>query len=251
MLTEENVDDEEASTEFVVDDRDEQSDAQADDESDNDSSSSNEHDKNSDDDDDDNDDDDDDDDDNDDDDDDELSESEQNDAAPLDDAELDALAALNGADEEAADAELAALPADSLLELQGSKKMKERAKAAAEAKFFAAVPATAADAQEFSSMQLSRPLLKAIADLGWDKPTPIQSRMIPVALLGRDICANAVTGYVFCLLTSLLNFLFTQKKKNNCFCRLLIALEKLLLSRCLFSNVLCIGHPLHELLFVV
>ena len=28
----------------------------------------------------------------------------------------------------------------------------------------------------------------------FDKPTPIQSATIPVALLGKDICACAVTG---------------------------------------------------------
>ena len=71
--------------------------------------------------------------------------------------------------------------------------MKDRAKAA-EASFFAPAPAEAIETTEFSDMQLSRPILKAIADLGWTTATPIQARMIPVALLGRDVCANAVTG---------------------------------------------------------
>ncbi|KCV68094.1 adenosinetriphosphatase [Fonticula alba] len=43
-------------------------------------------------------------------------------------------------------------------------------------------------------MNLSRPILRAINALGFSKPTPIQSRAIPVALAGRDICASAVTG---------------------------------------------------------
>ncbi|KAG5869008.1 hypothetical protein JTB14_019946 [Gonioctena quinquepunctata] len=43
-------------------------------------------------------------------------------------------------------------------------------------------------------MNLSRPLLKAIAEMKFVHPTPIQSVTIPVALLGRDICGCAATG---------------------------------------------------------
>ena len=46
----------------------------------------------------------------------------------------------------------------------------------------------------FSSMNLSRPLLKAIEEMRFVHPTPIQSATIPVALLGRDICGCAATG---------------------------------------------------------
>ena len=46
----------------------------------------------------------------------------------------------------------------------------------------------------FLSMNLSRPLLKAIATLGFTVPTPIQAATIPVALIGKDIVGNAVTG---------------------------------------------------------
>jgi len=46
----------------------------------------------------------------------------------------------------------------------------------------------------FLSMNLSRPLLKAVTNLGFTKPTPIQAATIPVALLGKDIVGNAVTG---------------------------------------------------------
>jgi ATP-dependent RNA helicase DDX27 len=48
--------------------------------------------------------------------------------------------------------------------------------------------------QTFQSLQLSRPILKALAGLGYSKPTKIQSASIPIALLGRDIVAGAVTG---------------------------------------------------------
>lgn len=46
----------------------------------------------------------------------------------------------------------------------------------------------------FLSMNLSRPILKALASLGFSTPTPIQAATIPVALLGKDVVGNAVTG---------------------------------------------------------
>ncbi|XP_002739621.2 putative ATP-dependent RNA helicase DDX27 [Saccoglossus kowalevskii] len=46
----------------------------------------------------------------------------------------------------------------------------------------------------FQDMNLSRPLLKAINAMNFVHPTPIQVATIPVALLGKDICACAATG---------------------------------------------------------
>ncbi|XP_026490193.2 probable ATP-dependent RNA helicase DDX27 [Vanessa tameamea] len=46
----------------------------------------------------------------------------------------------------------------------------------------------------FYMMNLSRPLLKAIGTLNYVHPTPIQAATIPIALLGKDICACAATG---------------------------------------------------------
>ncbi|KAL1697166.1 P-loop containing nucleoside triphosphate hydrolase protein [Schizophyllum commune] len=46
----------------------------------------------------------------------------------------------------------------------------------------------------FLTMNLSRPILKALTTLGFTKPTPIQAATIPVALLGKDVVGNAVTG---------------------------------------------------------
>ncbi|KAJ3175407.1 nucleolar DEAD-box protein required for synthesis of 60S ribosomal subunit [Geranomyces variabilis] len=64
------------------------------------------------------------------------------------------------------------------------------------AEYFAAAPAvedpTAMDS--FNGMRLSRPILKGIAAMGFVKPTAIQSRTIPIAMQGTDICASAVTG---------------------------------------------------------
>ncbi|GAV52445.1 hypothetical protein ZYGR_0AG04360 [Zygosaccharomyces rouxii] len=46
----------------------------------------------------------------------------------------------------------------------------------------------------FNSLSLSRPVLKALGDLGYATPSPIQGATIPIALLGKDIIAGAVTG---------------------------------------------------------
>ncbi|MDD8026885.1 MAG: DEAD/DEAH box helicase [Acidobacteriota bacterium] len=46
----------------------------------------------------------------------------------------------------------------------------------------------------FSSLQLHPNLLKALKELGFARPTPIQADAIPPALAGRDVLASAVTG---------------------------------------------------------
>jgi ATP-dependent RNA helicase RhlE len=46
----------------------------------------------------------------------------------------------------------------------------------------------------FSSFALRPELLRAVADLGFTTPTPIQGQAIPPALAGRDVLACAMTG---------------------------------------------------------
>jgi ATP-dependent RNA helicase RhlE len=46
----------------------------------------------------------------------------------------------------------------------------------------------------FSSLQLHASLSRAIAELGFEKPTAIQSEAVPAALAGRDVLASAATG---------------------------------------------------------
>ncbi len=46
----------------------------------------------------------------------------------------------------------------------------------------------------FSSLQLSQPILKALADLDYTQPTPIQEKAIPVILSGKNLIAAAQTG---------------------------------------------------------
>ena len=47
---------------------------------------------------------------------------------------------------------------------------------------------------DFASLGLAAPLLRAIADSGYEHPTPIQAQAIPVVLAGRDLRAAAQTG---------------------------------------------------------
>ena len=46
----------------------------------------------------------------------------------------------------------------------------------------------------FSQFNLSEPIVKAIAELGYEKATPIQEKAIPVVLSGKDVIAAAQTG---------------------------------------------------------
>lgn len=46
----------------------------------------------------------------------------------------------------------------------------------------------------FAKLGLTDPILKALADLGYTKPTSIQKQAIPVILSGRDLVAAAQTG---------------------------------------------------------
>ena len=46
----------------------------------------------------------------------------------------------------------------------------------------------------FSTLGLAEPLLKAVAELGYTNPTPIQQQAIPAVLSGKDLIAAAQTG---------------------------------------------------------
>jgi len=46
----------------------------------------------------------------------------------------------------------------------------------------------------FDALGLSQPLLRAIAEVGYSSPTPIQSQAIPAVLSGGDLMAGAQTG---------------------------------------------------------
>ena len=50
------------------------------------------------------------------------------------------------------------------------------------------------DSPSFSDLGLSPELLKAVGDAGYEQPTPIQKKSIPLVLMGRDLLGCAQTG---------------------------------------------------------
>lgn len=48
--------------------------------------------------------------------------------------------------------------------------------------------------ESFDALGLAAPLLKAIAETGYTKPTPIQAQAIPLSLTRQDLMAGAQTG---------------------------------------------------------
>ena len=48
--------------------------------------------------------------------------------------------------------------------------------------------------QPYSSTALAQPLLRAVADMGYESMTPIQAQAIPVVLTGQDVMGAAQTG---------------------------------------------------------
>ena len=58
-----------------------------------------------------------------------------------------------------------------------------------------AVPAVSSDASaSFRDLGLSDPVLHALADVGYESPSPIQAQTIPVLLSGKDMLGQAQTG---------------------------------------------------------
>jgi superfamily II DNA/RNA helicase len=70
----------------------------------------------------------------------------------------------------------------------------------AEADFFSAPADTKADIEAmedaggFAPLGLSEPILRALHDKGYLRPTPIQAQAIPTVLMGRDVLGCAQTG---------------------------------------------------------
>src|SRR5262245_56440379 len=46
----------------------------------------------------------------------------------------------------------------------------------------------------FEQFRLSNPILRAVADAGYQEPTPVQIATIPEVLAGHDVLATARTG---------------------------------------------------------
>ena len=100
----------------------------------------------------------------------------------------------NGSDDEEADED-----DDDGQESSDDEDEETRIEAAKAAKFFdskmssitkASKSVNQVQTQLFVELNLSRPLLRGVASIGFVSPTPIQSRVIPIALSGRDVCAR-------------------------------------------------------------
>ncbi|ALN58478.1 ATP-dependent RNA helicase [Lysobacter enzymogenes] len=55
-------------------------------------------------------------------------------------------------------------------------------------------PTDAPSSPKFTDLALSEPLLRALADVGYESPSPIQAATIPPLLEGRDVLGQAQTG---------------------------------------------------------
>ncbi|MGH8077389.1 MAG: hypothetical protein ACREPE_08720, partial [Lysobacter sp.] len=58
----------------------------------------------------------------------------------------------------------------------------------------AETPATTPESTiKFTDLALSEPLLRALSDVGYESPSPIQAATIPPLLAGRDVLGQAQT----------------------------------------------------------
>ncbi|KAK6209726.1 hypothetical protein QIS74_11310 [Colletotrichum tabaci] len=104
-------------------------------------------------------------------------------------------------DDAASDNDSVATPVDHPEDNRDSDDDEEEEDAEEQAKrdaFFApeepAKPGKKDTASSFQAMSLSRPLLRGLAAVGFSKPTPIQAKTVPIALMGKDVVGGAVTG---------------------------------------------------------
>lgn len=107
----------------------------------------------------------------------------------------------DAASDASSNAEPVAHPDDLASQTSQEDEQEDPAEAKRRAEFFApedSLPVSKASkssgTSSFQSMSLSRPILKGLTAVGFSNPTPIQSKTIPVALLGKDVVGGAVTG---------------------------------------------------------
>jgi superfamily II DNA/RNA helicase len=69
----------------------------------------------------------------------------------------------------------------------------------------------------FESLQLHESIKKAISNLGYTQPTPVQAKSIPVVLEGRDVvaCAQTGTGKTAAFVLPALNRLINEPSKSK------------------------------------
>ena len=69
----------------------------------------------------------------------------------------------------------------------------------------------------FKDLDIIKPILKALEDSGYEKPTEIQKKSIPVVLKGKDIlgCAQTGTGKTAAFAIPILQNIAADKEKDN------------------------------------
>lgn len=69
----------------------------------------------------------------------------------------------------------------------------------------------------FKDLNIIKPILKAVEEAGYEKPTEIQENSIPVVLKGKDIlgCAQTGTGKTAAFAIPILQNIVEDKEKNN------------------------------------
>ena len=50
------------------------------------------------------------------------------------------------------------------------------------------------DGEEFEKYGLREEVLKALCEMGWDNPSPVQTQTIPAILSGKDVLARSKNG---------------------------------------------------------
>ena len=78
-------------------------------------------------------------------------------------------------------------------------------------------PVAAPGIDRFEQLDLDPALLRALKELGYERPTPIQSRAIPVVLSGKDLlgCAQTGTGKTAAFALPILQRLSRQTSRAN------------------------------------
>lgn len=84
---------------------------------------------------------------------------------------------------------------------------------------------------QFTQLNLIKPLLKAVAEAGYNTPTEIQSKAIPLILQGRDLlgCAQTGTGKTAAFALPILQQLNLNSTKNSLRCLILSPTRELAL----------------------